>query len=156
MSGRRITLAITSDLQNVPLIGQAIQRLCSFVPLSDLESHQIALCVVEAVNNAIVHAYGREAEHEVEVIFGQYSDRLIVQICDAGRTMDPKCLTPQAPSPLDFDPGCLERIPERGLGLAIIRTTMDEVTYTTSHGKNILTLTRFLQSRQSREAPLRE
>lgn len=156
MSRRQITLAITSDLQNVPLIGQAVERLCTLIPLSDIESHQIALCVVEAVNNAIVHAYGRDAEHEVEVIFGQYSDRLIIQICDAGRTMDQKCLAPHAPSPLDFDPGCLERIPERGLGLAIIRTTMDEVMYTTSHGKNILTLTKLLKSRQSREAPLRE
>lgn len=149
MSERRITLAITSDLRNVPLIGQAIQRLCSLTPLSDVEAHQIALCVVEAVNNAIVHAYDREAEHEVQVIFDQYSDRLIVQICDAGRTMDPKHLSPQTASPLDFDPHCLEHIPERGLGLAIIRKTMDDVTYTTSHGKNILTLTRFLKSCQS-------
>jgi serine/threonine-protein kinase RsbW len=156
LGDKRITLAITSDLQNVPLIGQAIQRLCSIVSLSDLESHQIALCVVEAVNNAIVHAYDREAEHEVEVIFDQCSDRLIVQICDTGRTMDPKRLAPQAASPLDFDPGCLERIPEGGLGLAIIRTTMDEVTYTTSRGKNILTLTRFLKSCQSRQARLKE
>lgn len=156
MGKRRITLAITSDLQNVPLIGQAIQRLCSVISLSDLESHQIALCVVEAVNNAIVHAYGRESEHEVEVIFDQCSDRLIVQICDTGRTMDPKCLAPQAASPLDFDPRCLERIPEGGLGLAIIRTTMDEVTYTTSQGKNILTLTRLLKSCQSRQERLKE
>jgi serine/threonine-protein kinase RsbW len=156
LGGRRITLAITSDLQNVPLIGQAIQRLCCLTPLSDLESHQIALCVVEAVNNAIVHAYGRETEHEVEVIFDQYSDRLIVQICDAGKTMDPKCLEPQAASPLDFDPRCLERLPERGLGLAIIRNTMDEVTYTTSHGKNILTLTRFLKPCQFKKEPLGE
>lgn len=149
-------MTITSDLQNVPLIGQAVERLCTLIPLSDIESHQIGLCVVEAVTNAIMHAYGNEAEHEVEVIFGQYPDHLLLQICDAGRTMDPKCLAPQAASPLDFDPGCLERIPERGLGLAIIRTTMDEVTYTTSHGTNILTLTKFLTSRQSREAPLRE
>lgn len=156
MSGRRITLAIASDLQNVPLIGQTIQRLCSLVPLSDIESHQIALCVVEAVNNAIVHAYGREAEHEVEVVFAQYSDRLIVQICDAGRTMDATRLAPQTASPLDFDPGCLERIPERGLGLAIIRNTMDEVTYATSCGKNILTLTRLLKPCQSTQERLKE
>lgn len=142
-------MAITSDLRNVPLIGQAIQRLCSLTPLSDVDAHQIALCVVEAVNNAIVHAYGREAEHEVQVIFDQHSDRLIVQICDAGQAMDPKHLAPQTSSPLDFDPHCLERIPERGMGLAIIRKTMDEVTYTTSHGRNILTLTRFLTSCQS-------
>ncbi|NJD68997.1 MAG: ATP-binding protein [Candidatus Methylomirabilota bacterium] len=155
-STRRITLAISSDLQNVPLIGQTIRELCSLVPLSDIESHQIALCVVEAVNNAIVHAYDREAEHEVEVIFDQHADRLIVQICDAGRTMDSTCLTPQAGSPFDFDPKCVERLPERGLGLAIIRHTMDEVTYTTSQGKNILTLTRFLRSCQSRQGRLKE
>ena len=151
MSGRRITLAITSDLQNVPLIGQAVERLCSLIPLSDVESHQIALCVCEAVNNAIVHAYGREAEHQVEVIFGHYPDHLILQICDTGRTMDPKHLGPQMASPLDFDPCHLECIPEKGLGLAIIRRTMDEVTYTTSQGKNILTLTRFLKPCQAKE-----
>lgn len=156
MGERQITLAITSDLQNVPLIGQAIQRLCSLAALSDVDAHQVALCVVEAVNNAIVHAYNREAEHEVQVIFHQHPDRLIVHICDAGRTMDPKCLAPKVPSPLDFDPRCLERIPEGGLGLAIIRETMDEVTYTTYHGKNILTLTRLLTPCRSKTEPVRE
>lgn len=155
MSGRRITLVITSDLQNVPLIGQAVERLCSLIPLSDVESHQIALCVVEAVNNAIVHAYGNEAAHEVEVLFGQYPDHLTLQICDTGRAMDPKHLEPQAASPFDFDPCRLSSIPEKGLGLAIIRKTMDEVTYTTCEGKNILTLTRFFGPRQAKEEPLR-
>ena len=155
MSRRQITLAITSDLQNVPLIGQAVERLCAVVPLSDVESHQIALCVVEAANNAIVHAYGNEAGHEVEVIFGQYPDHLILQICDTGRAMDPKHLDPQTVSPFDFDPCRLNCIPEKGLGLAIIRETMDEVTYTTCEGKNILTLTRFFRPCQAKEEPLR-
>ncbi|PWB79642.1 MAG: ATP-binding protein [Candidatus Methylomirabilota bacterium] len=154
MSERRITLAIASDLQNVPLVGQAIQRLCSLTSLSDIESHQIALCVVEAVNNAIIHAYDREAEHEVQVIFSHYSDKLTFQICDAGRAMDPNCLAPKAPSPFDFDPRCLERLPEGGLGLAIIRSTMDEVSYTTTCGKNILTLTRFFKSCRIDTTPL--
>ncbi len=155
MTERRITLTIASDLHNVPLIGQAIERLCSLNPLSAVESHQIALCVVEAVNNAILHAYGNETGHKVEVIFQQYPDHLILQICDRGRAMDPKRLEPPTPSPLDFDPCHLNSIPEGGLGLAIIRITMDEVTYTTSHGKNILTLTRFLKSCQAKEEPRR-
>jgi len=155
LSRRQITLAITSDLQNVPLIGLTVQRLCAVIPLSDVESHQIALCVVEAVNNAIVHAYGNEAGHEVEVIFGQYPDHLTLQICDTGMVMDPKHLKPQAASPFDFDPCHLHSIPEKGLGLAIIRATMDEVTYTTSEGKNILTLTRFFRPCQVKEEPLR-
>lgn len=61
LSKRRIALVITSDLQNVPLIGQTMERLCSMIPLSTIESHQVTLCVVEAVNNVIVHAYGNEA-----------------------------------------------------------------------------------------------
>jgi anti-sigma regulatory factor (Ser/Thr protein kinase) len=145
LSERRITLAITSDLHNVPLIGQAVERLCSLIPLPDIESHQIALCVVEAVNNAIVHAYSKETQHEVEVIFRQYPDHLILQICDTGRAMDPKRLESQTPSPLNFDPCRLNSIPEKGLGLAIIKVTMDDVTYTTSEGKNILSLTRFFR-----------
>ena len=155
MSGRRITLAITSDLQNVSLVGQAVERLCSLIPLSDIESHQIALCVVEAVNNAILHAYHNETEHEVEVIFWHYPDHLILQICDTGRAMDPKHLEPQTASPLDFDPSRLTSIPEKGLGLAIIRETMDKVTYTASEGKNVLTLTRFFKPCRSKEEPLR-
>ena len=155
MSGRGITLAITSDLQNVPLIGQTVERLCTLIPLSDIESHQIALCVVEAVNNAIVHAYDKETAHEVEVIFRQYPDHLILQICDTGRAMDPKCLAPHTSSPLDFDPCRLNSVPEKGLGLAIIRVTMDDVTYTTHEGKNILTLTRFLRPCQTKDEPLR-
>ena len=153
MGDRRITLAITSDLQNVPLIGQAVERLCSLIPLSDGESYRIALCVVEAVNNAILHAYGNEAGHEVEVIFGQYPDHLTLQICDTGMAMDPKHLDPQAASPFDFDPCRLSSIPEGGLGLAIIKVTMDEATYTTCDGKNILTLTRFLRPCQAKEEP---
>ena len=155
MGRRQITLAITSDLQNVPLISLTVQRLCAVIPLSDVESHQIALCVVEAVNNAIVHAYGNETGHEVEVRFGQHPDHLTLQICDTGRAMDPKHLEPQAASPFDFDPCRLNSIPEGGLGLAIIRATMDEVTYTTSEGKNILTLTRFFRPCQAKEEPLR-
>lgn len=153
MNGKRITLAISSDLRNVPLIGQAVERFCALIPLSTVESHQIALCVVEAVTNAIVHAYGNEPEHEVEVVFGQYPDHVILQICDTGKTMDPKCLEPRTPSPLDFDPCHLNSIPEKGLGLAIIKVTMDDVTYTTRGGKNILTLTRFFRSCPANDEP---
>jgi serine/threonine-protein kinase RsbW len=155
LSGKRITLGITSDLQNVPLVSQAVERLCSLIPLSDVESHRIALCVVEAVNNAILHAYGNEAGHEVEVLFWQYPDHLTLQICDTGMAMDPKHLKPQAASPFDFDPCRLSSIPEGGLGLAIIKATMDDVTYTTCEGKNILTLTRFFGPCQAKDGPLK-
>lgn len=90
------------------------------------------------------------------MVFWQYPDHLLLQICDTGRTMDPKHLESQTVSPLDFDPCRLNSVPEKGLGLAIIKVMMDEVTYTTFEGKNILTLTRFFRPCHANEAPCSE
>ena len=88
MDCERIKLSIESKLENVSLIGMAINKLCSLTPLSDVESDQIEFWAVEAVNNSIIHAYGREAGHEVEVVFTLYGDRLILDVCDTGQAMD--------------------------------------------------------------------
>jgi serine/threonine-protein kinase RsbW len=134
----RIKLTIDSNLDNVPLIATTVNKLCSFIPLSDVESYQIEVCVVEAVNNAIKHAYLNERGHEVEVIFTLYTNKLIIDICDVGRVMEHE----NQPC-LDFDPTDINNLPESGMGLFIIDSIMDELTYRTQQGKNILTMTKF-------------
>lgn len=134
----RIKLTIDSNLDNVPLIATTVNKLCSLIPLSDVESYQIEVCVVEAVNNAIKHAYLNERGHDVEVIFTLYMNKLIIDICDLGRVME------QENKPcLDFDPNDINNLPESGMGLFIIDSIMDELTYRTQQGKNILTMTKF-------------
>ena len=63
-----ITLAIESRLQDVFLIGLAVNKICSAIPLPDDDVYQLELCVVEAVNNSIEHAYSSEEGHRVEVV----------------------------------------------------------------------------------------
>ena len=48
MPDQRLKPIIESRLENVPLVGMAVNKLSSFFPLSDVESYQIELCVVEA------------------------------------------------------------------------------------------------------------
>lgn len=137
---KRIKLVIDSNLEDVSLIGIVINKLCSSIPLSDTDSYQIELCVVEAVNNSIEHAYRNEKGHEVEVVFTLYPDRLIVDVCDTGKPMDQECMEQKDPSPLEIDPNDLDNIAEQGRGLPIIKEIMDSMTYKTESGKNYLTL----------------
>lgn len=135
----RITLVIDSSLDHVFLVGLAINRICSFVPLTDIEAFQAELCVVEAVNNAIKHAYQNEPGHPVSIAVAVESDRLVFEITNTGRPMDA---------------GVLERPPheataaelraEDGRGTSIMRSFMDTVSYGRKGDVNVLTLVKRL------------
>ncbi|MBN1850861.1 MAG: ATP-binding protein [Deltaproteobacteria bacterium] len=140
---KKIKIIIDSDLKDVFLIGMTINRLCSITPFSDSECYKIELCVVEAVNNSIIHAYQNEKGHEVEVTFSMDTRILTVDVCDTGRSMDPEILQSIHMPSFDPDSNDLE-IPERGRGLAIIKEVMDHVSYKTIDGKNWLTMFREL------------
>jgi len=147
MSERQIKLTIDSCLHNVFLIGLAMNRICSYLGFSELDAYQLELCVVEAINNVIIHAYGKEAGHEVEVIFSLHQDKLVIDVCDAGKTMAHDVLEKKNLSSLDFDPEDLGSIPEGGMGLVIIKEIMDSTGYKTENGKNCLTMTKKLPSK---------
>jgi serine/threonine-protein kinase RsbW len=142
MFKKRIKLVIDSNLENVQLVSNVINRLCTLGPLTDQEIFHIELAVVESLNNVIKHAYSSERGHEVEIIFTLYANRVTLDVCDVGKTMDCKYENRTDQSPLEFDPTELNMLPEKGLGLAIIREVMDDVAYSSSHDKNTLTLTK--------------
>ena len=137
----RINLSIESDYKHVALLGKAINSLCSLTNFSDIDTYQVELCVVEAVNNAIEHVYEREKGKLVEVTFSLHQSKMTIDICDTGKSMDEKWLRRDNAFP-DFDAHDLSSLPEGGWGLSIMHQVMDEVTYRTSNGKNVLTLTK--------------
>jgi serine/threonine-protein kinase RsbW len=136
---RKIKLAIDSNPENIPLLAGALNKLCSLVPLSDVESYQIEVSAVEAVNNAIEHAYDNKPGYGIEVVFTLYPDKLTLDICDFGRMMEH-----ETQSSLEFTPSDLKSLPERGMGLFVMKSVMDEVDYRSDQGKNILRMTKFL------------
>jgi len=132
---QEIQLVIDSSLQNVPLVGVAINALCASLSLGQTDAYQVELCAVEAVTNAIKHAYDNRLGFSVQVLFTTYPDKLVLAVCDEGKKMS-KLIVPA----LDFDPTDLEHLPEGGMGLFLIHSIMDQVTYTSQHGKNTLTM----------------
>ncbi|MBI3796192.1 MAG: ATP-binding protein, partial [Deltaproteobacteria bacterium] len=126
---------INSSLQHVALVGVAVKALCTSLSLPQVDAYQLELCAVEAVTNAIKHAYDSKPGFSVQVSFAIYPDKLVLTVCDEGRKM-PQLVIPS----LDFDPTNLESLPESGMGLFLIQRIMDEVTYASHHGKNALTM----------------
>jgi len=151
MGHKRIKLIIESQLENVALIGITINKLCSLISLADIESYQIELCVVEAVTNSIKHAYGNEAGQDVEVVFTLYTDRLTLDVCDTGKSMDQRIMNEKNVSSLEVDPDNIASMSEGGRGIAIIKEIMDTVAYKSEKRKNVLTMTKRLNLGASRQ-----
>ena len=141
LSGRTIHLSIPSRLSDVCLIGHAVRGVCGCSPLEQECHAQMEVCVVEAVTNAIKHAYHRHEDYLVEAAITIYDDRILFEISDNGNA-----IVDYAPRSLEFDPEEIGSIPENGMGLFIIETIMDEVTYRTVDGRNTLSFSKFFPS----------
>jgi serine/threonine-protein kinase RsbW len=134
-----ITLSIDSRLENISLVGVAVQAVCAYMGFSELDSFQIQLSVVESVNNVVKHAYGEQSGHEAMVAIKIFPDRISFQILDTGKIME-SINQEKIEFPLDNR----ANLPEGGWGHYIIRTVMDKVAYQTVDNTNILTLDKYL------------
>jgi serine/threonine-protein kinase RsbW len=151
-----LNLTIASELGDVFLVGLAINKVCEHLGMDQVEAYQIELCAVEALTNAIRHAYRNESGHEVSTTVAIGEDRLDLEISDSGTAMssDQVNRLTQGSAVLDFDERIVESIPEGGMGLQIMHTIMDEVKYSSDGTLNRLCLTKFLRPREPAEPTL--
>lgn len=81
--------------------------------------HRAVSAVSEAFNNVVLHAYrGREGTVKIEIDVSA-PEEMVVRLIDHGDVFDPT----EVPLP------DLDELPERGMGLYLMRACMDEVAY---------------------------
>lgn len=149
MDFKRVTFLIDSRMENVPLVGMALNRLCLAASFSTIDAFNIELCTVEAVTNSIRHCYGEKAGHEVKIVLTFTTEDVVLDICDIGPSMD-ACLLEKAAIQHQVDDDCgIEDIPEGGRGLGIMREIMDSVAYRSEGGVNCLTLKKRLPQKET-------
>jgi serine/threonine-protein kinase RsbW len=136
---REITLSIESQFGNVPLIGLALSKIASYASASKQEISEMEVAVVEAVNNAVEHAHHHRREKLVTVRVRLSSDRIRFTVIDSGPSIDFKAALAVS--------AALENATEieRGRGLKIIRSLMDEVKYERKGETNQVTLVKYLK-----------
>jgi serine/threonine-protein kinase RsbW len=142
----QITLTIASRLDAVSLLGQSVGSICRNAGLTPDEANEVEICVVEAVNNSIKHAYCEDPNHVVEVVVAVEPAELILDIWDSGESAEHSKIHADHLHTLDVDPSHPEDLAERGRGIAIIQHIMDSFEYTPGSERNRLRLTKRLRS----------
>lgn len=135
---RMLTMTIDSSLDNVSLVGNAVRGILENEPGPRHDIPLVELAVCEAVNNAIIHGYGKKEGFPVEVSLSLAGGRLIVTVADRGRGFStfPDVL-PAIPAGED-----LQNMPLGGWGLRIMGEVMERVRYSSDAGRNELIMSR--------------
>ena len=143
-----ITLRIENRLDDVCLIGLSIRGMCRALTLDADAIDAVELCVVEAVNNAVEHAYGDGLGNVVEVDVSVGPAALRIAVRDCGRAMDWSAACARA------DAYAADILTDGGRGIFIIRSLMDEVSYDSADGWNVLTMVKHAPAAVATEAAL--
>jgi len=139
MNSRWIGMTIDSDLTAVATLALAVRGV-----LHEFDAEgciELELCLVEAVNNAIEHAYGGRSGHRVRIYVAVELGEVLMAVIDNGRTMPPGLLDGSADFPCPSG-STSEELAERGMGLRLLKLVMDSVSYTSSAGVNRLVMRR--------------
>ena len=108
-------------------------RACARAGLDPMGCYQAQVCVVEAINNAIQHAY-RDHHGYIGLRLSVSGVRIVIEVADQGASM----ATPVAPEPPDPRQ-------ENGRGWYIIRQWMDEADCLRPGDDNVLTMAKNLE-----------
>ena len=101
----------------------------------------------EILNNIISYGYEDQGEHEIGILVNLSSGRLVVQITDDGIPFNPLGTDP---------PDVTASLGDRkigGLGVHLIRSMMDEVSYRRHVNTNVVTFAKLIGNERATEAP---
>jgi len=98
-------------------------------------AYQLNLVLTEATVNAIKHGRDNNPKDTVRISINLTDNTLIIRVYDHGQGFD----LATVPSP------DLEHPEESGMGIFLIRTYMDKVTYTREADGNVLECSKYLQ-----------
>jgi serine/threonine-protein kinase RsbW len=120
-------LVLPSALESLEEIDRATLRIARLAGLDRDAATAVAIAMVEAVTNAIVHGNRRNAEKAVRVSYRWGPGRISVDVHDEGEGFDLSCVADPT------DPArCMEC---SGRGIFIMRQIMDNVEFDMPKGR---------------------
>jgi anti-sigma regulatory factor (Ser/Thr protein kinase) len=118
-------------------VSRLVDRLEAFGAEAGLPpdvTFRLTLALDEIVCNVIRHGFDDDAEHQILVTLDVADDVVTATVVDDGAAFDPR----EAPLP-DLD-APLDQRQAGGLGMHLVRATMDAVDYRREDGRNVLTV----------------
>ena len=129
-------LVLRNDIGDIPRLHEFMQGITEQTGVGHPLAMSLNLALEEAVSNVMLYAYPAGTEGKVEIDAHIREDRFEFILSDSGIPFDPT----SAADP-DLEPDVAQR-PVGGLGIFLVKRIMDEVTYSRTDGKNILSMTK--------------
>lgn len=130
---------IPSDYAEAVELNRVIRQKLESENIEEHVCNAVEICVIEALNNVVKHAYQGDNTKWIDVSLNLNSKVLEIRITDEGKSR-----TSFETPTLDFDPEDINNLPEGGMGLYIIHQLMDEIDYQIINDKNIFILKKYL------------
>ena len=140
MSDERLELRIASDLAELSRVANSIDEFCANLAIPASCTFKLNVALEELLTNTISYGYDDGRVHQIALSVARQGNTLVTEISDDARAYDPL----QAPPP-DLDSAIEERR-IGGLGVHLVKTLMDEVTYVYRDGRNHVTLRKRIDS----------
>jgi serine/threonine-protein kinase RsbW len=137
--GNRLSMVLPCDLRYRDAVGAFLQKLCRQMDTDPRLGFHVVSAFNEAFNNLVQHAYEPGTPGQVEIAVELSPDRMVIELRDEGRSFDLQQILPPD----------LERLPESGMGVYIMRSFMSELAYTPGQdgNKNVLRMVKQLERR---------
>lgn len=127
-------LSVPSDVVQLAVIRDTVERFCEEQEMDPGSVMKVLLSVDEAATNVVMHGY-EGTTGQIEVELEAADGGVILRLRDTAPAFDPLSIPPP-----DLDVPLEER-QIGGLGIHLIRNSMDEVSYRrTEAGENELTM----------------
>ena len=138
MMAHHLTLHFANDKEEAPRIARRVEHFLHDEQVDDSTINKILLCVDELITNIIAHAYTDNEEHAVLLECRIEDNRVELEIRDDGQPFDPTQQT---------RPNVSLNVDQRrigGLGIHLVMTLMDKVTYQREGDFNVLIASKIL------------
>ena len=128
-----------SEIQEVPQIRKDLTALSAMWKIPTSESNQIEVIIEELFSNIIRFAYRDNLEHLIEVRLGKNESEISIEMIDDGIPFNPlEQKREPLTDPANSDAG--------GMGLTLIQTFSDAITYNRIGKKNHLNIIKKIKS----------
>lgn len=134
-------IKISNNFKEIALISNFVEDLCNELALPPETTMNINLALEEAVANVIMYAYPPEEQHEILLKVAGNNEQLIFLLTDKGQSFDPTQVE-------EIDTTLpIEERQIGGLGIFLIRSIMNEVTYQRLDDENRLIMKKYIKDK---------
>ena len=133
--GKTVEVSLAPDLSSLAALAGIIQQFGAANALSDAVQNRLNLMLDELITNSITYGLNKISDPQLRLRLHVDEGAIVAQLEDNGTAFNP---FEEAPAP---DPTLgLEERPIGGLGVYLVYTFMDELSYRHEQGRNRLTL----------------